>query len=95
MSDHPSTFKGNPENTGEIAWDDRAALHRADDGNGVFDGAKALRRGTFAEMIRHIEMLPSDERGQYVIEKAGDREYSAAEAIALSQHPDYPGGKSD
>lgn len=90
MSDHPSTFKGTPENTGETAWQDRAALHAADDGDGVLDGAKALRRGTFAEMIRHLAMLPEEQRNRYVIEKAGDREYSAVEAVELSQHPDFP-----
>ncbi|QFT78058.1 hypothetical protein [Erythrobacter sp. THAF29] len=90
MSDHPSTFKGTPLETGKHAWDDRAALHRADDGDGVLDGMKALRRGTFAEMIRHIALLPEEERGKYVIEKAGDREYSAEEAVALSQRDDFP-----
>ncbi|GMN01313.1 hypothetical protein [Erythrobacter sp. MTPC3] len=90
MSDHPSTYKGTPLQTGSHAWEDRAALHRADDGDGVFDAMKSIRRGTFAEMIRHIAMLPEDERSQYVIEKAGDREYSAAEAVELSKHDDFP-----
>lgn len=90
MSDHPSTYKGRTLQTGEQAWQDRAALHRKDDGDGVFDGMKALRRGTFAEMIRHVAALPQDERGKYVIEKAGDREYSAEEAIALSEREDFP-----
>ena len=90
MPDHPSTFKGRTLETGEHAWEDRAALHRADDGDGVLDGANALRRGTFAEMIRHIAMLPEEDRAKYVIEKAGDREYSAEEAVELSQHPDFP-----
>ena len=90
MTDHPSTFSGEPTKSGELAWDDRASVHAADDGGGVFDGAKALRRGTFAEMIRHIVMLPEDKRDGYVIEKAGDRQYSAAEAIALSEHESFP-----
>ena len=90
MSDHPSTYKGTPLETGELAWEDRAALHKADDGDGVFDAMKALRRGTFAEMIRHVAMLPEEERGKYVIEKAGDREYSAEEAVALSKRSDFP-----
>lgn len=90
MSDHPSTFKADPENIGKIDWDDRAALHRVDDGDGVLDGANALARGTFAEMIRRLAMMPEDTRDQYLIEKAGDREYSATEALELSNRPDFP-----
>ena len=90
MADHPSTFEGTPVKSGETAWQDRAALHARDDGDGVFDGAKALRRGTFAEMIRHVTMLPEEERDKYVIEKAGDREYSAQEAVSLASRPDFP-----
>lgn len=92
MSDHPSTYKGRTLETGEHAWEDRAALHAKNDGDGVFDAMKALRRGTFAEMIRHVVALPESERGKYVIEKAGDREYSAEEAIALSKREDFPSG---
>ncbi|RGP40475.1 hypothetical protein BPTFM16_00760 [Altererythrobacter insulae] len=94
MSDHPSTFKGTPDNTGVTAWDDRAALHRADDGDGVLDGANALRRGTFAEIISHLMLLPEEDRSKYVIEKAGDREYSAAEATELAAHPDFPNSQT-
>ena len=90
MSDHPSTFKGDPSNTGSITWDDRAELHRADDGNGLFDGAKTLKSGSFAEIIRHLMLLPEEERGKYVIEKAGDREYRADEAAALHARSDFP-----
>ncbi len=90
MADHPSTFDGTPVKSGEHAWQDRAALHAKNDGDGVLDGAKALRRGTFAELIRHVAMLPEDQRGKYVIEKAGDREYSAEEAVALASRPDFP-----
>lgn len=90
MADHPSTFDGTPVKSGEHAWQDRAALHHRDDGDGVLDGAKALRRGTFAELIRHVAMLPEEQRNKYVIEKAGDREYSAEEAVALSSRPDFP-----
>ncbi|MFW5634964.1 MAG: hypothetical protein ACOCYR_08755 [Erythrobacter sp.] len=90
MSDHPSTFEGTPEKSGETAWEDRAVLQSAADGDGILDGTKAIRRGTFAEMIRHIVSLPDGERDRYVIEKAGDREYSAAEAVELSKHADFP-----
>jgi len=90
MSDHPSTFDGTPTDGGENAWEDRAALHAKDDGDGVLDGANALRRGSFAEMIRHLMALPQDQRDHYVIEKAGDREYSAAEAAALAARDDFP-----
>ena len=90
MTDHPSTFKGRTLKSGQYQWDDRASLHSADNGSGVLDGMNALRRGTFAELIRHLALLPEDERSGYVIEKAGDRTYSAEEALQLSQHPDFP-----
>ena len=90
MADHPSTFEGTPLDTDEDAWEDRAALHNKASSDGVISGGNALRRGTFAEMIRHIAMLPEDERGDYVIEKKGDREYSAEEAIALASREDFP-----
>ena len=91
MTDHPSTFKGTPEKSGKLQWDDHAALHRADDGDGVLSDMKALRRGTFAEMIRHLMLLPEADRSNYTIEKAGDRVYSAVEAAELAARDDFPG----
>ena len=91
MSDHPSTYEGTPTGkAGHINWDDRAALHRKGEGDGVLDGATALQRGTFAEMIRHLMLYPEDERDQYTIEKLGDREFSAGEAAALYDDPAFP-----
>ncbi|MDC8753464.1 hypothetical protein OIK40_02270 [Erythrobacter sp. sf7] len=90
MSDHPSTFRGETGDTGTTAWDDRASLHAADDSGGVLDGGSALQRGTFAEMIRHLAALPQETRQRYVIAKAGDRRYSADEAMALASRPDFP-----
>lgn len=90
MADHPSTFEGTPVKSGETAWNDRAALHAKSTADGVLSGANALRRGTFAEMIRHLAAMPEDKRGEYVIEKAGDREYSAEEAVALASREDFP-----
>ncbi|MEE4199174.1 hypothetical protein [Erythrobacter sp.] len=92
MADHPSTYDGTPVNSDEDAWNDRAALHSKATSDGVISGGNALRRGTFAEMIRHVATLPADERDKYVIEKKGDREYTAAEAVALSERPDFPRG---
>ncbi len=90
MTDHPSTYEGTPINSGETAWDDHASLIPVDGKDGVFAHSNAVRSGTFAEMIRHIAALPQEKRGHFVIEKAGDREYSAEEAVALAQRPDFP-----
>ena len=90
MSDHPSTYRGESNNSGAIAWDDRASLHAADDSGGVLDGGSVLQRGTFAEMIRHLASLPAETRRRYVIAQAGDRRYSADEAMALASRPDFP-----
>ena len=90
MTDHPSTFKADDCNRQGIQWDDRASLHREGDGDGVLDAAKGLRSGSFAELIRHVMLLPDEERSHYYIEKAGDREYHAEEIASLSQHADFP-----
>lgn len=90
MADHPSTFEGTPVDGGEHAWQDRAALHAKATSDGILSGGNALSRGTFAEMIRKLVAMPQEKRGEYVIEKAGDREYSAAEVEALASRPDFP-----
>ena len=90
MTDHPSTYEGTQTGGTGIAWDDRASLHRKDDGDGVLSAAKALRQGSFAELIRHLMLLPKEERAAYVIEKSGDRTYTAQEVSNLAQHPDFP-----
>lgn len=92
MADHPTTYDAEPAQTGQIAWNDRASLHRADDGQGVLDGGKGLISGTFAQIINHIMLLPEGERSQYVIQKAGDRAYTAAEAERLAARSDFPKG---
>ncbi|MXP43459.1 hypothetical protein [Allopontixanthobacter sediminis] len=90
MTDHPSTYHADPENVGRIDWDDRASLHRKDDGHGVLDSAKGLRRGTLAELVRHVQLLPEEERQKYVIQKAGDHRLGTAEIEALAAREDFP-----
>ena len=93
MTDHPSTFQGPDGHSDGINWDDRASLHRTDDGKGLLDGAKALRRGTFADLIRHMMLMPSETRQEYCIQKTGDRRFSAGEVEALAARPDFPRGE--
>jgi hypothetical protein len=90
MTDHPSTYRGENTHQEGVEWDDRASLHRKDDGDGVLDSAKGLRSGTFADLIRHMMLMPEHERADYYIEKAGDREYHADEVASLSQRDDFP-----
>ncbi|MBX7531455.1 hypothetical protein K3165_00800 [Qipengyuania sp. 1XM1-15A] len=90
MTDHPSTYKGEGCNRPGIQWDDRASLHHVGDGDGVLDGAKGLRSGTFAELISHMMLMPEAERKDYYIEKAGDREYRVGEIEELSKRDDFP-----
>jgi hypothetical protein len=90
MTDHPGTFKGNTAASGEVAWDDRAAILPAKQAGEFAGGGVPLMRGTFAEMIHRIALLTEQDRAGYVIEKAGDRTYSAAEAMALASRPDFP-----
>lgn len=90
MTDHPSTFRAQDTHRPGIQWDDRAFLHRVGDGDGVLDGAKGHRSGTFADLIRHMMLMPEEERNDFYIEKAGDREYHAAEIAELSKRDDFP-----
>lgn len=90
MSDHPSTFNGNTNSSGEEAWDDRASIVPATQDAQLPNGGIPLLRGTFAEMIRHMAQLPESDREGYVIQKAGDRTYTAKEAMTLASHPDFP-----
>ncbi len=91
MTDHPGTFGGEGTYDGKIDWDDAASVHRRDDGQGLLDAMKGLHRGTFAEMAKLVSLMPEDERGEYQVQKAGDRAYSAAEIMQLVARPDFPG----
>jgi len=90
MSDHPSTTQGTGNHSDETAWDDRASILPAVQDARLPDGGVPLLRGTFAEMIHRLTLLPEEDREGYVIAKAGDRTYSAAEAMALASRPDFP-----
>lgn len=90
MSLHPTTYAGeSPEDPG-IGWNDSATLHRRDGGGGLLHGFKVIRKGTLAELARSVAVLPEEERAQYMIEKAGDRQYQAHEIMALVQRHDFP-----
>ena len=91
MTDHPSTYKAVETHDEGVQWDDRASIHAADDGEGVLDGAKGLRRGTLAEMIAQVMAYPPERRGDFVIEKAGDHRLERAEIEALAARRDFPG----
>ena len=90
MTDPPSTYNAEDTYREGIQWDDRASLHRVDDGGGLLDKSKGLRDGTFADLVKHMMLLPEDERSKYYIDKAGDRKFQAKEVTALAQLDDYP-----
>lgn len=90
MADHPTTFRAEPTGAEHIDWDDRASVHRKGDGGGVFDGMKALYRGTLAEMVALVRNMPESERGDFVIEKAGDHRLETGEIMALADREDFP-----
>jgi hypothetical protein len=91
MTDHPTTFRAAMPHSDRIDWDDRASIHLADDGQGLFDGLKALHRGTLAQMVAMVAAMPEDERVRYVIQKAGDHQLGPAEIMALAGRSDFPG----
>jgi hypothetical protein len=90
MTDHPTTFRAEPDSDA-IDWDDRASIHRRDDGDGVLDGFKGLHRGSLAEMVAMIRNMPEESRGDVVIQKAGDRKLELPEIMALAEREDFPG----
>lgn len=92
MTDHPSTFKADDTHRDGVQWDDRAEIHLANDGQGVFDGGKGLRGGTLAEMVSQVMAYPPEDRGKYVIQKAGDHKLELAEIEALAARKDFPRG---
>lgn len=92
MANNPSPF-GTSNNSGNaIEWDDGATVHKADAGQegGVMSGLGVLHRGTFAEMVRLVSLLPADRRAGYYVEKAGDRRFSLDEVLDLAQRHDFP-----
>ena len=91
MTDHPSTYKAEDTYRAGIQWDDRAFLHHGEDG-GLLDGARSIRDGTFADLIRHIMLLPEETRAEYSIQKAGDRKYEYREIVNLYNSKDFPRG---
>jgi hypothetical protein len=91
MVDHPTTFRGESGGSGRIDWDDFASIHRKNDGGGVLDAMKRVHSGTLAEMVALIRNMPADRRGDYVIQKSGDRRLEVAEIMALAQRNDFPG----
>ncbi len=90
MTDHPSTYKADDTHREGIQWDDRAFLHHVGDGDGVFDSAKSVRDGTFADLISHLMMMPEDSAKNYYIQKAGDREFQYPEIVNLYNSDTFP-----
>ena len=88
---HPSTYKAVRTGSQDVAWDDHAVIHRKSEGEGLFNALKGLHRGTLAQMVAMIASMPETERGDFVIEKAGDHRLETPEIMALAQHADFPG----
>jgi hypothetical protein len=91
MTDHPSTIRAADTHTGGVDWNDHATVHLAHDGQGLFDGLKALHRGTLAQMVGMVSRMPEGERERYVIQKAGDHKMGIGEIMALAGREDFPG----
>ena len=71
-------------------WTDHATVLRREAADGVFHGFASLHSGSFADMVRLVARMPESERATLVIEKAGDRQYSAAEIVRLATRADFP-----
>ncbi|WP_260923843.1 hypothetical protein [Novosphingobium sp. 9] len=91
MSDNPTTIQGGPFD--EVpGWDDSAELHRTNDGGGVLNFFKAIRRDTTANLIRYVMHLNDDEQAHYAIQKDGDRMLQIGDIRRLYRRSDFPRG---
>lgn len=86
---NPTTFQGESGGTGAIDWNDSSDLLKKGD-TGVGFQFKAIRRGSFAELIRFVLNLPESEQDDYVIQKSGDRQFGIADIRTLAASPDFP-----
>jgi len=91
MSDNPSTIQSEPGGHQGIGWNDSAELHKCEDGGGVFDRFKTIRRGTLAQLIAFVVSLPDAQQDDYAIQKDGDHRFSIGEIRTLSRRADFPG----
>jgi hypothetical protein len=73
-----------------IDWQETVALHLANDGGGLLDELKTVRRGTLADLVRYIALLGADERARYEIERVGDHRMKAEEIMDLYNRDDFP-----
>lgn len=76
--------------TKQIDWQETVALHLANDGGGLLDELKTLRRGTLADLVRYIALLEPAERERYEIEIVGDHRMKVEEIMALYARDDFP-----
>ncbi|TCD05332.1 hypothetical protein EYB45_07590 [Erythrobacteraceae bacterium CFH 75059] len=74
----------------QIEWDDRASLHLAEGSKGLLTDLTAVRRGTFAELVAQVMVLPPEEQKRYAILKSGDQRFDAEQIAAVSRRPDFP-----
>jgi hypothetical protein len=89
MSHTPSTFGGEAARGPGVDWDDAAVLHRAGDA-GVLSGLSAVRKGSLADLVRYVALLPEGDRAAYVIERVGDHRFEVAEILELYGRADFP-----
>lgn len=92
MSENPTTTQAEPTSgtTASTGWNDSAELHKCEDGGGLFNRLKTIRRGTLAELIAFVMDMPDDQQDDYAIQKDGDHRLSIGEIRRLSRRDDFP-----
>lgn len=90
MTDHPTTYQGEPADLSDPDWDDRATLYKIDEGKGLLGGFDGLRRGTLAELVHFVQTLPEGDRKEYAIQESGDKRYGPEEIAILAKHDNLP-----
>ena len=75
-----------------IDWNARASIQeRSDDGSDRFVEFREVAQGGFAEMIRKVIEMPTQERARVVIDAGAQGTMNVHDIVALSQRADFPG----
>ncbi|MFM6931175.1 MAG: hypothetical protein ACKOUT_02895 [Novosphingobium sp.] len=89
MSNSPPTFGTDPNLHQGTGWDDIVSLHRVGECGVLYD-ISAIRRGSLAELVKFVSLLPEEEQADLVIIKPGDHQLAPAEIARLFSRADFP-----
>ncbi|RVT40990.1 hypothetical protein [Sphingobium algorifonticola] len=79
-----------------VNWDAPAQLHERDDaGSDMFVEFRTLKTGALADLIAHVQTLPSEQKARLVIDATGVGSLNIHDITALAARPDFPASQTD